>query len=135
MNVNRETAEKEINQWLDFKRVSRKKREENEEAIEQLVEAIMDGVLSFSSEDHTLVHTLQVPIENSEGTVVQKEFTYKPRIKVSDIHREMKGIKASDMDARVSAYLSAITGESRNVLIQMDTVDYAISQQLVVFFI
>jgi len=131
MAVDREIAIREINGWIEFKKIGRKKRDEYAENIEQLVDAVEEGVL-IVTEKHELKHTLKFPIGNG-GTI--KELIYKPRIKGSDIDRQTKGIKTNDTGGRVRAYVAALTGVAKGILADMDTEDYSVSQGIAVFFI
>ncbi|MCH9621003.1 MAG: hypothetical protein S4CHLAM20_04170 [Chlamydiia bacterium] len=130
--VNKQTAINEVNGWLDYKRVSEKKREDLSDQIELLVEGVSDGYLRINSETFEIVHTLSFPI--GEGDSI-KELTYKPRLTVSEINNRTKGVRNGDADGRVKAYISALCGQGQGVLGNLDSVDFTIPQSIIVFFI
>ena len=129
--VSKEVATAEINKWLESKKVGSLKREANENQINVLIEAICDGYLSLA-EDFTLVHTLKFP--PSEGKPL-KELRYKNRITLKEVTENMKNVKAQDVDGRILAYASALTGEAKGIMARFDTEDSGILQAIVLFFI
>lgn len=129
--VSRDVAEKEITKWLDFKRVNDKKRETQSDSVDVLIDAVADGFLTLN-DNHTLVHNLIFPIE---GELPVRELEYKPRLKVSTVHTHLNGVKSSDADGRVCAYVAALTSRPKDVIKGLDTEDYSISQSIAVFFL
>lgn len=129
--VGREVAEKEIIGWLDCKRVSDKKREDQKENINSLISAVCEGSLTVK-DDNTLVHELLFPI-GSEAKIAKLE--YKPRIHMGVIHKHLEGIKPSDADGRICAYIAALTSNPKDVVRLLDTEDYSIAQSIAIFFL
>ena len=129
--VDLETAKKEVEKWLDFKRVRDSKRKSNADTIEALAEAVSEGQLVLN-EDHTLTHNLDVP---TEGEVPVTQLTYKPRLTVQDTHSKMKGVKANDVDGRIIALVSALCGKPTGIIGRLDTADYSVSQNVALFFL
>lgn len=133
MKVSREIAEAEINGWLDYKRVGEKKRETYKDQIDSLVDAICEGFLSLKDDKtFTLVYELREPI-GSDSKISKLEF--KPRLKMGVIHQHLQGVKPSDADGRVCAYIAALTSTTKSVLSQMDSEDYAVPQSIAIFFL
>lgn len=137
--ITQELAEKEVKSWLDFKKVNVKKRENYKDNIEALVNAMIDGKLSLR-EDKTFVHTLSFPLsavqkEGEEAKVTVTELEYTPRLTVKQIQREMQGVKSSDLNGMVCAYISALTGKVKNIVSALDTEDYSIAQAIAIFFL
>jgi len=132
MKVSKEVAEAEVNVWLDYKRVSEKKREAYKEQIESLVDAICEGLLSLK-EDKTFIYELREPVGSAETKITKLEF--KPRLKMGTIHQHLQGVKPSDADGRVCAYIAALTSTTKSVLSQLDSEDYAIPQSIAIFFL
>lgn len=129
--VGREVAEKEIESWLDFKKVNEKKREAYKDNIDTLIDAVADGTLTLN-DDKTFVQKLRFPI--GEGDSI-KTLSYKPRLKVSTVHVCLQGVKSTDADGRVCAYVSALTGTDRNIIKALDTEDYSVGQAIAIFFL
>lgn len=129
--VERQVAESEVQKWLDFKRIGDKKREAQKPQIEVLVDAVEDGDLVLD-EQMVFVHTLKFPLMNEQPV---KELSYKPRLSVLDIHSKLEGVKSSDADGRVLAYVAALAGKPRQIIKSLDSEDYAISQALAIFFL
>lgn len=130
--VSPEIAQSEINQWLDAKHISEKKRSSFETQIELLANAIEEGNLIRREEDNVLIQKLLFPI--GEETPIA-ELHHKPRIKVSNVQARLKGVKNDDPDGRITAYISAITEQPVGVVRSMDTEDYGLSQSIAVFFL
>lgn len=131
VKVFRDQAQKEINEWLEFKKIGDKKREDASEQIEALVNAVVEGILTIT-EDKKITHALKFPLE---GELLINKLEYKPRLRVADIHTHMNGIKGGDADGRVRAYITALTGQPQNVIKALDTEDYSIAQSIAIFFL
>lgn len=127
--VSKEVAIKDVNAWLDYKKVSQKKRESNSDQIEVLIQAIEEGNLSIDLETFEINHELLFPI----GETVL--FTYKPRINVGLIHRRLSGIKSGDSDGRFLAYVCTLTGLNSGIVSAVDTEDYGICFAIACFFL
>ncbi len=129
MQVSKEIAEKEIEKWLDFKKVKAKKKEAYKDAIESLVDAVSEGSLVLN-EDFSLTHKLIFPVGN-EGAF--KDLTYKPRIDVATIQKYANG--ATSGDARVLSTIAALSGQASTIISKMDTEDYGIASSVAIFFL
>lgn len=129
--VAKEQAEKEINGWLDYKKIGTSKREALKENIETLVEAVAEGQLVVNT-DFNLVYTLKFETEGAEPV---KELKFKPRLKVKELNKALTGVKATDADARLVAYAAAMSDMPKAIFEGLDTADYSFVQALVVFFL
>lgn len=131
--VSREVAEKEVKNWLDFKKVPPRKRELRESVanIEKLVAAVEDGVLEIDEDTFDITQKLVFPtgVDVKSHTLI-----HKARIPYSRIQQELKGIATDDIGRFTPAYIAAITGEAKAVIAAMDTEDYAISASIAGFF-
>ena len=128
--VSRDLAEQDINKWLDDKRVRVRKREENQETIESLIDAACDGALSYDEEKKILKYKLSFPI-GEEGKITTLKF--KLRISVGEMHKNLNGAKTGD--ERVLAYMCALTGQNSGIIKKMDTADYSLASGIVIFFL
>lgn len=130
--VDRETATKEIDKWLDEKKVSLTKRESKKDQIESLICGIMDGDLSMTDSGE-FEHTLKFPSDTSSAV---KKLVYKQRILVGDVQHHLKNnkIAITDFDGRINCYIQALTGAPYAVITKMETTDYDIMQSIAVFF-
>ncbi len=131
--ISQDVATKEIVRWLDFKRIRDNKRKELKTTIKDLVEGVMDGTLVVD-EKCNIIQKLQTPIEDDEGKPFAEKLTFKPRLKVKEIHKRLEGVEPKDYDGRVLAYVAELTGQSKGVVGNLETDDYTISQTIVVFF-
>ena len=130
--VNMEQATKEVEMWLDAKRIKETKRENNDDSITRMIEAVADGSMVL---DHETMHwtvNLAFPLGDNEG---KKTLKVRPRITVRDINTYMKGVKPTDASLRVQAYMACITEETRGVIGGLDTSDYELMQAIVIFFL
>ena len=68
-----------------------------------------------------------------DGGKINK-LVFKPRLTVGEIHNNLKGIKSNDTDARIYAYIAALTDQPIGVIRSLDTEDYRVASSIVVFF-
>lgn len=132
--VSKEVALKEVEKWLDYKRVDEKKRVDSKDNIEALADAISFGYLVLDK-DFNLIHSLKFPLLNEDGSVASKEFKYKARLKMGDIQVKTQNIKATDFLGLVSAYIAALTDSNSGVVKQLDSEDGRIAQAIATFFL
>lgn len=130
--VNRETAEAEINSWLDYKKINEKKRENYKDNISALVDAVCDGILSVNPDTKELIQTLNFPI-GDEMKVSKLEF--KPRLTVGSVQSHLNGVKATDADGRIIAYVAALTSQPKELIKKLDTEDNSVAQSIAIFFL
>lgn len=126
-----EIASEEITAWLDFKKVFQSVRDAQKENIDLLVEAMMMGSL-IRNTDNTLEYKLAVPLEN-ERPVSKIRFAARLNDKMLSPH--LKGVSASDGDARLQAIIAALSGEAKGVIASFDSVDKKVCLAVAVFFI
>ena len=131
--VAREVAEKEINDWLDSKKIFESDREAQKASVETLVDAIVNGVLTVN-EDGNLVHTLLFPL-GEEGKRNVTTLTYKKRLAERDTRKHLKGVSPQDVEGRMIAYIQALTDEAAGIIGALDTTDSRIAKSVVVFFL
>jgi hypothetical protein len=129
--VAREVAEQEIEKWLDYKKVSPKKRESLADHIDTLIDTVCDGYLVLN-DDHSLTLQLKFPIESETQT---SDLNFKPRIKVNTVYNHMQGVKAGDGDGRLFANVAALTSKPKELIKALETEDYSICQAIAVFFL
>jgi hypothetical protein len=132
--VNLELAQKEVQKWLDFKKVDDEKIEDNKENILTLSKAVSSGCLSLDS-DFNFVHELKFPITDSDGNVVESKLNFKPRLKVGELQTKTQNVKTNDTFALITAYISALTDLNSGIIKQMDSEDYKVAQGIVIFFL
>ncbi len=130
--ISKEQAIIEVDSWLDYKKVSEKKRESQKDSVEALVEAVMDGSLTLDSGTKEFTHTLKFP---TDGEKPCRELVYKPRLRVSSTHAHLQGVKANDADGRILAYVAALTSKPKDLIKALDTEDYSVAQSVAVFFL
>ena len=130
--INEATAQKDVERWLDYKRVGSRKREDNSAAIEGIVSAIMDGDMVVSNEGHEIKHILRFPIGNNDAV---KELNYKARLSIKERNKKLKGIKATDTNEYLVALIAALADQNKAVIEELDTEDNNIAQNVALFFI
>lgn len=130
-NVSLEIAQKDISSWLDSKRVSEKKRQDNERVVDTLVSAVMEGNLVWDEGQKLLKQKLQWPVGENEEI---KHIEFKHRVTQGDISARLRNTKSDDAFAVMGVYISAITGQPVALLEKLDTSDYSIAQSVAVFF-
>lgn len=131
MVVAKEIAQEEVNSWLDAKKITPQKRETFEAYIEQLVNGICNGALSLNPETKVFTYTLSFP---TEGDAPITKLDFKPRLKLSTVTAHLQGVKSTDGDGRLTAYVAALTGQPKGVINALDTEDYSACLSIAVFF-
>jgi hypothetical protein len=128
--VSLEVAKAEIDNWLEYKRISGTKAESQKDAIEMMVSAVQEGNLTLN-EDFSLTYALKFPIGESEDIT---EFKFKPRVSRGDLQRFTAKVKPSDIDGRIDAYICALTNQLRAIVTKLDSEDSGICQAIAGFF-
>ncbi len=131
--VDRETAEKDVNAWLDAKRIIRSKRENYQAIVEQLIDATMDGCLIFTKSGVT--QRLLIPVTNAEGKETVKELTYKLRLRVDESAKAKKGFENDDGTGQIIGIVAELTGQPRNIIRHLYDSDWSIVNSIAVFFV
>jgi hypothetical protein len=134
MKINTETATAELNKWLDFKNVKEKKRIEYATFGENIIETIESGNIILN-EKNEIEYTLNSPILAESGAPVLSVLTFKPRLRVAELNAKLKGVNATDADARVMAYIAAATDQNTGLLSKMYTDDYSVCQSIIMYFL
>lgn len=125
-------ATKEVENWLEYKKVQEKTIEINEDSAEILAGAVAEGILKIDDKTHVITHKLLWEIGEDEKI---KELTYIPRVNDKILSPYMKGIKPTDSDARLNAYIRALTKQPSGIIKAIDSVDKKISVAIAVFFL
>ena len=133
--VSLEIAKKEIESWMDAKRVPGTKRIKLADQIETLEYAVVEGTISIDPDTRVIRHGLMFPVADSNGDVALSKLEYKPRLATNEIQSRLKGITASDGGAVVNAVISALTGQPAAMIGKLDTEDNSIAQAVAVFFL
>ncbi len=136
--ITAEIAEQEVQNWLEFKKVSERKRENYKDNIETIVNAMVDGVLVLEPDTFTFKQTLKhkiAPDEKSQQSGSIEELEYKPRITVRQVQMQLQGIKASDVQGMILGYACALTGKPKGILAALDTEDFNTVQAIAIFFL
>ena len=130
IKLTRSVATKEINGWLDAKKIKDGQRESSKDSIETLIECVMEGDLLVNA-DGTLTQNLLFPI-GSNGEI--KALTFKNRLNDRMLEPHLKGIKGTDVFAVLSAYIAALTDTTKTVLSHLDSADSRVGKSIAVFF-
>lgn len=129
--VSKEQAGKEVDRWLDAKKVSASQREEHAEFIKALSEYISEGDLTLN-EDNTFTHTLKWPIGLNESI---DKLDYKFRLNPKQLKPYLSGIKAGDGNAMIYAHICALTSQGAGIITELDQEDIKIARSIAVFFV
>lgn len=133
--ISREQAIIEVTAWLDHKKMSDRKRESNKESIEALTDAVEDGllVLDQGTEEKEGTFEWKQLLKFPVGEI--KELNFKARMPVGTIHVNLSGTKSDDGDARILAYVAALSGQNSGIIRKLDTEDYSVSKNIAYFFL
>lgn len=128
--VDEQTASKELERWLDAKRVPSRKREQNDQVLETLKAAIQDGRLIVTDTGQISVKLL-FPIGNNDDI---KKLNFTNRIKAKQVRKMKVNDDAFDTMGQVLALVAAATNNSMKLLGELDNEDYSLIQSIAVFF-
>lgn len=128
--ISKDVATEDFEKWLDYKRISDRLREKNQDSEETLIGAIEDGLLTVN-EDMTLTQRLQFP---TEGDSPITELKYKPRLKMFEKENAVKGIKPTDADGRMRGYIQQLTGAPKGVIQKLEAGDDVQIAQAIAFY-
>lgn len=134
--ISKEVAVTEVNAWLDYKKVKASVREKRTDAIQLMVDSVMDGSISIKNEPYKYEQ------ENLEGPVITQvlsfpmgslaELKYKPRESTGNLSAAI----SSGNVVVGTAYASVLTnGVLPSQIAKMDTEDSKIMQAIVQFFL
>jgi hypothetical protein len=123
-----EIARKDVERWLDAKRISERKRNSYSDHIDNMIDGVMTGNL-IVSDDCIITQKLNFPVDGVS------ELVYKLRLEVRDARKRLEAVSSGDADGRITAYISALTGKSMGQIGLLDTVDYSMAQNMAVFFL
>lgn len=129
--VSKDIGFQEVVKWLDFKKVSDNKREAQKDTIETLAAAISEGCLVLK-DDCSLEMELKFPTDGEEPLT---KLTFKPRLKAETVAKHLQGVKGTDIDGRLSAYIAALTAQTKTLIGKLDTEDQSLAQAIAVFFV
>lgn len=131
MKITPEVAAVEVQKWLDEKKISQKKRTANQDSIDKLVEAVVEGHLKLTEKFFWELKLMFPPV----GEDPPKELKFRPRITVGDLQKQTKGISADDPQGIMIAYTAAVTGQPKGVISAIDQDDFLVAQAIVIFFL
>lgn len=126
----RELSIQLVTQWLDYKKVSKGKRDKFKDDFDNLVFACEERKIIFNN-DMSITHTLVFPIDIKGNTIT--EMHYSPQISFDALAQRMIGIPPQNLDLRIAAHVSAISMQPLSVVRKMDTQDFHIARSVTTF--
>jgi len=133
--VARPAAEQEFVSWLDFKRVKESKRVDNKDFAEQIINGISDGTISIDEKTKEMTVKLDFPLTDDQGNETVSELVVKPRLTVQELNSKLAGVKKGSAVDMQPAYISAMTGKPIGLIKKLDTQDYSLLINIVVYFL
>lgn len=130
-----DVAEKEVNSWLDSKKIGDSKRLAKKENIETLINAISDGDLVLKMPELIFVQTLKSPPKVNKDAVGITELKYKSRMSTAQLQACLKTAKLGDGIGIIISVVGVLTGELNPTIQELDTEDFSIAQAIASFFL
>ena len=131
--MNEELATAEVVKWMDYKKISPKKREEQKEAIETIAEAIQYGYLVLK-DDFKFVMNLKFPLTGEDGSTELETLEFKARLNNAALHPKMQKVKGLDLTGMMLAHVSALTGQNTGIVRLLDSEDTRVANAIAGFF-
>lgn len=130
--VTREIAEKEVNEWLAWKRVPEAYIKGSQLYINGIIIAVQEGSMIIDPTTKEITHKLKWPIGNGDFEI--RELKYKPRLGVAVIQANIAGISPADLTGRTLGIIAALCGKPRTEIAAMDSEDYRAASDVAAFF-
>lgn len=127
--VSLEIATKEVNSWLEFKKVKQNKIEAYKESIKSLASYIADGTLTLDPTTFVFTQKLDFPVGNESQV---KTLEFQPRLKTETRSINIAGAEGETIYIGIVA---ALTGKPKNIIKTLDTEDFSVAQSIGVFFV
>lgn len=127
--IAREVAEEDVNDFLEFKDFY-ETNQEQKQAIETIVQGLMYGRLTYNREEKTFHQTLKHPLGDNSITSLK----YRARLNDNHVQKFMKGVPHNDPDARVNAYIAALTDQAKGIISGLDYSDKKFANAITTFF-
>lgn len=137
VKVSKKQAEKEFDHWLfEVRRVKPRliddKNPDTMEAVESVVENIMDGTFAICSETGKVTHMLQFPIGEEFDEPVKK-LIYAPRMRANAFQKNRK-FKNPDDNTRMIVAISELSGKNLGLINRMEMSDLVTATDLMYFY-
>lgn len=126
-------ATNEVHAWLDYKRIPTNRRESLQSMVDNLANAIADGVVVINDKNQ-IEHTLIFELEGETGGI--QKLTYKSRLSDADLEPYKRTLKGTDFDSTLKRTILALTGQPLGVINRLDSsTDKGIAESIAVFFV
>jgi hypothetical protein len=132
--VDRNQAISEFEKWLEFKKINERKRQEMFSFEETIIDAIEEGRMTIDDKMQIELN-LHFPLKNEAEEIVLGKLSFKPRIRLQELNSKLKGIKPGDGDARIVAYMAALTSVNSGLLSKLYTEDTDVCQAICMYFL
>ncbi len=128
--VSKEQAIKEVNSWLDFKKVKPHIREKYQESIDELIIAFENGDMSLNPEKFEITYKLMHQVGESS----LKELTFAPRANEA-LFRQYGVNEAKDQRSKINSKIGALTGQNAKLIGYIDHEDLREIDNIAIFFV
>jgi hypothetical protein len=139
--ISQDVAELEIEKWFDYRRTRPDLRNKPNSITgvdlsrEALVNSMMYGLLSYNESSGELIQILSFPLKRESGEIELSQLVYKPRLTRLEVINASRGIKATDIEGKQAAYLSATTGVAIGKLNKLDESDRGLADTIAGYFL
>jgi len=135
IKIDYEVALKDVNAYLDKKRMLPKRRETLTPAVEAVAEGISLGFIVIAN-DSTITHTLIDPIKDKvTGENALETLTYKSRLEPSEVNKKISALKVQNQTTQTVAVASLLTEQPVGMLDKLEPQDRNICDCISLFFI
>ena len=127
-----DSAEKELNRFMDGLKLTQMKKDDLEEEIDSLTQYIENGTVEVK-DDNSIKYNLVYPIEDDEGEVKVSSISFRcRRVRVSDIEKKMVGKNDVEKTRKMMGFLS---NENSGIFSKMDGDDFKGCGDIAAFFL
>lgn len=130
--VTKEIADKEVNDWLLWKKVPDAYIKGSSLYINGISIAVQEGTFVIDPDTKVITHKLKWPIGSGEFMIT--ELKYKPRLTIAVIQSNISGVALSDLTGKSLSIIAALSGVPRTEIAPMDHEDFRAASDVAAFF-
>jgi len=131
--IDPELALKEVEAFLDRKKIYPKRRATLQGAVDTIAEAIQYGQVTIA-EDGAITQELLDPIVDDKGNAVLSKISYSARIAPSIMASKIAALKSQTMEDKLLCHTMAYSGQAAGIINKLESTDRNTCDAISLFF-